>query len=316
MPVPEFCRVARFEDPDDHARELPQFDQQYCQTGPGRFTGEVHFFPESGGVHLCREQINVPLVQKGIMHTGKRLFGVPCSLGQDMTYQGAAGSNSIGQLAGGAAFELHNGGPVDYLMVSVDDEAFAGYAEYLGGLESVGWLSQSNLRVTPALLSRTVGELDCALRIAGGNASLFRYENARKALCEDVIGSLLCLLTDATPPARRDLTRMTYADVVRRSREYVEAHPGEAFSVMDLCRLLRVSRRTLQNSFLEVSGVPSSTYLRAVRLARVRKLLRETPASELNTGDAAARWGFLHASKFAVCFRTMYGILPSQVPRP
>ncbi|MGH8786952.1 MAG: helix-turn-helix domain-containing protein [Cupriavidus necator] len=316
MTAQDYFRVAHFENPDDHARAMPQFNQRYCQTGPGRFAGTVHQFAQSGGVNICREQSNVPLLQEGSSRSGERTFGVPLNLRRNATYQGTAMTDTIGLLSGGQDFELHSAGAADYVMVMVDDEAFAGYAEYLGGLDALQWLSQRTLHVRHAALQRASGEVGACVEEAAHDTDRLRFDNARKALRDEVMGSLLYLLVEALPPPKRDVTRLTYADVVQRSREYILSRPGEAVSVLDLCRLLRICRRTLQTSFIEVSGVSPSTYLRAVRLAAVRKLLRATPAAELGIGDAAACWGFLHCSKFAADFRAMFGMAPSQVPRP
>ncbi len=315
MRTQDSCRVERFEDPADHAREFAGFDQQYCQTGPGRFAGTLHVFPEAGGVRICREQLNVPMMQRGALCVGGHIFGVPLDAARVGTFQGMAVSDTLAHLRGGDGFEVHSSGACDHVLVSVDDDAFAGYAEYLGGLDTLDWVRGNMLTVGHDALVRVSAEVGACVEAAGQDTTRFRFPNARKALCDDVMGILLCLLVDAAPAPRRDVTHLTYADVVQRSREYVLAHPDDAVSVLDLCRLLRISRRTLQTSFIEVSGVPPSVYLRAVRLAAVRKLLRETPASALSIGDAAARWGFLHASKFAADFRKMFGVPPSHVPR-
>jgi len=316
MTTLDSCRITHFEDLDDQALGFAQFDQHYCQTGPGRFAGTICLYPETGGVRVCREQTNVPLMQQGALRTGARMFAVPLNVRRCTTYQGVAMSDTIAHLAGGQTFEVHSAGAVDYVMVSVDDDAFAGYAEYLGGLDTLHWLTQSTLSVGRAALERVSAEVGACVDAVAQDTAALRFGNARKALREDVIGSLLHLLVEAAPPPRRNVTHLTYADVVQRSREHVQANRDEAISVMDLCRLLRVSRRTLQTSFQEVSGVSPSTYLRAVRLTAVRKLLRETPAAELGIGSAAARWGFLNSSKFAADFRNMFGISPSQVVRP
>lgn len=51
------------------------------------------------------------------------------------------------------------------------------------------------------------------------------------------------------------------------------------------------------------------TYLRTMRLNRVRSELRQCPASTV--GDVAARWGFWHLSRFAREYRALFGELPS-----
>lgn len=316
MSATAYCRIARFEDPDDHARQLPGVDQQYRQIGPGRFAGTLGQFDCGEGVFVYREQMNVPLLQEGRILAGSRTLGIALDVDRVSTFQGQPTGDAIANLSGGQGFESHNRGVSDYAGVAMRDDVFAEYAEYLGGERALDWTRFALVPVGGMALRRTARQLRECLEAAGSNPDALRHANARKMLREEVMGQVLCMLVDAEAPRRTDITRLTYADVVNRSREHVMANREEAVSVLDLCRLLRISRRTLQTSFLAVSGVAPTTYLRAVRLAAVRRLLRETPAAELGIADAAAHWGFLHASKFTADFRRMFGHAPSQVVRP
>jgi AraC family ethanolamine operon transcriptional activator len=312
----EYCNVASYENADDHALGLAYLDQQYLQTGPGRFDGLLQQFMLEDGVHVYRERVNVPTLQEGAMSPGWRLFGISLLPERNATLQGRAVGCTIGHIAGGQGFVAQTASPSDYVGVVVGDETFAGCADYLGGLDMLPWTSQPLLEVSHAALrTAVIGVYDC-LQAAEANLAALEFASARKAFRDDVLEHLLCLLIEAAPPRRRnDVTRLTYSDIVNRSRQHLLSDPNQPVSVLDLCQLLRVSRRTLQTSFLEVTGVTPSVYLRAVRLSLVRRLLRQTSASRLCINDAAARWGFIHMGKFAAEYRHMFGYLPSQTER-
>jgi AraC-like DNA-binding protein len=74
---------------------------------------------------------------------------------------------------------------------------------------------------------------------------------------------------------------------------------------------LRVSRRTLQQYFEEVLHVSPNQYLRAFRLHKVRDALQRG-GGLLSVSEAAATWGFWHLSQFSLCYRRLFGELPSQ----
>jgi AraC-like DNA-binding protein len=53
------------------------------------------------------------------------------------------------------------------------------------------------------------------------------------------------------------------------------------------------------------------TYLREVKLARVRADLLEADPSSTTVAAVASRWGFNHLSRFTEMYRRKYGVLPS-----
>lgn len=129
---------------------------------------------------------------------------------------------------------------------------------------------------------------------------------------------LLGLIESASQTLPRDLTHTTHttcSDIVRRCERILQDNAEQPITVLDLCRALRCSRRTLQTSFQRVANVTPVEYLRSIRFNAVHRLLRMTSAEELLIGDAACRWGFTHLGYFAREYRDLFGELPSQTPR-
>ncbi|MCI4677998.1 helix-turn-helix domain-containing protein [Rhodoblastus acidophilus] len=112
------------------------------------------------------------------------------------------------------------------------------------------------------------------------------------------------LAPDAAAPARR------WA-VVARARETIHSRPDEPISIAELCRVVGVSRRTLQYCFQDVLNVSPASFLRAVRLNGVRRMLR----TATSVTEAAAYWGFWHFGHFSRDYAAMFGELPSQTHR-
>jgi AraC family ethanolamine operon transcriptional activator len=308
--------VGHFDDPDDHARALRQLNQQYLQTGPGRFAGLLQQFSLDDGVHLYRERLNVPLLQEGALPSGRRMFGISRSLQGSTTVQGRKVGRAIAHLHGGQGFMAQTTGASEYLGILIDDRTFEDYADYLGGMASLSWRTQPLLEVNRAALRRASASIWRCVGTIEGNMDALDNADVRKALRDDVIDQLICLLIDVEPRRRNDLTRLTYTEIVSRSRQQLLADPAQPVSVLDLCKSVRVSRGTLQSSFLEVTGATPAAYLRAVRLSRVRRLLRQTSTASLSVHDAASRWGFIHMGKFAADYCRMFGHLPSRTVRP
>ena len=83
-------------------------------------------------------------------------------------------------------------------------------------------------------------------------------------------------------------------------------------TVADICRVTKVSERTLQYGFLEHYDITPKAYLRAVRLNGVRRDLKLANPEEARISDIASRWGFWHLGQFAADYRRQFAELPSQ----
>ena len=102
------------------------------------------------------------------------------------------------------------------------------------------------------------------------------------------------------------------ARVVCRAEESMRAHLGDPLSMLDLCRELGVSERTLHYAFQEVRGLSPMAYFKACRLNAVRQELRAAAAGTTTVREIAQRWGFWHSGEFASDYRRQFGELPSQ----
>jgi AraC family ethanolamine operon transcriptional activator len=100
--------------------------------------------------------------------------------------------------------------------------------------------------------------------------------------------------------------------LVRRADDCMSTCLGEPLSLLDLCRELGVSERTLHYAFQEVRGLSPMAYFRAVRLNAVCQELKAATAGPATVGEIARRRGFWHGGEFAAAYRRLFGELPSQ----
>lgn len=83
----------------------------------------------------------------------------------------------------------------------------------------------------------------------------------------------------------------------------------EDFSVGQLSRELGMSRTQLHRNLIALQQPPASTMIRAARMRRAEKLLKQ---SRLAIAEVAYRCGFRSPAYFAQCFREDFGMTPSQ----
>jgi len=96
---------------------------------------------------------------------------------------------------------------------------------------------------------------------------------------------------------------------VRRTLEFIHANLAQPIALADLASISRVAGRTLLKHFRDVHGVSPMRYLRNLRMQRVRE---ELAAGSLHpVGTVALCWGFAHAGRFSVEYRSRVGESPS-----
>jgi len=107
--------------------------------------------------------------------------------------------------------------------------------------------------------------------------------------------------------ARRALLPRT----VRRAQDYMREHATEALTLVQLCRELAVSARSLQQAFVAATGETPMGYWRNLRLDRARQELAAADATDRAVvGQVAGRYGFFHAGHFAAHYQRRFGERP------
>jgi AraC family ethanolamine operon transcriptional activator len=307
-------RVKRTQDVDIHARNLAAWEQQYEQTSPGAFSGEVRELLDHD-LQVFEEVANCATNQRCRPWRGGVWVGlaVPEADG-GLRFMGRPSHGLQLMLAGGEEpFDLQvPAGHGLYGMV-LDKEQLARHVQALHQQPwPEHWAGVPRVQALTALQRyRLAGMLREVLRCLQEQPEALHHEASRRTLREALL-TVLCdvvmpqTLSEAVSP--RQLRRR---ELVRRVRELVFEHPEQPLSVAELCTRLHVTRRTLQNGFQEALGTSPATYLRTVRLNAVRRALREhTTAATI--ADTAARWGFWHMGHFSQDYKALFGETPSQ----
>jgi AraC-like DNA-binding protein len=263
-----------------------------------------------GGLNLFAERANRQVVECGhVLPSSIVLAWVAPASAAPTSGRGDTSASLAGFSRAGGDWVMQMPGDTELLGVTMPAAEFDRLAEPL---------RLANTRSRQVMFkprSRSLSQLHSGILDLDGHAPRLSCADVRAALRNQLVDAMFGALSEMGPSCRPKLTRLTYSDLVKRSQTMVLGDPERPHTVLDLCTKLRVCRRTLQKSFLEVTGQAPSSYLRCVRLAGVRRLLRSTPASQMMVGDAAARWGFFHLGSFAGDYRRLFGELPSRTQR-
>lgn len=97
---------------------------------------------------------------------------------------------------------------------------------------------------------------------------------------------------------------------LQQAIDYVEKNiADEHYSVEQLSNDLCMSRMTLYRKIQSATGQKPTEFIRTIRLRRAAELLRE---GRLTITEISYATGFSSVSYFSRCFRTMYGVAPTQ----
>lgn len=153
-------------------------------------------------------------------------------------------------------------------------------------------------------------------REAGNHAGILAHRLAAANLQHLLLEGLLLTQPHNYTHALREDDRPTSAAAVQQAIDLMRSYPESEWTTAALARATGVSARALQKAFAKAGEPPPMTYLRHLRLQRVRAELADasrTRPSAVTT--VASRWGFVHLGRFAQQYRQLFGEHPSQTLR-
>jgi len=162
-----------------------------------------------------------------------------------------------------------------------------------------------------SLLKETVNRW---LKMAETNviqSSLIDQKLIRKMLLQDILQITATKTCGDWRPLRSERNRALH--LCQEARAFIE---GSLMSdivptIVDTCKVLGVSERTLQYAFRSYVDMSPLAYLRLCRLHRVRATLKASDPQNTTVTAIAMRYGFLHLGRFALEYRQLFNETPS-----
>ncbi|HKR42364.1 MAG TPA: helix-turn-helix domain-containing protein [Paraburkholderia sp.] len=301
-----------FTDAGDHAAVLEGWDQRYFQLGSGKFESAMWQL-SLDALHVFYETANQRVAQQVMPPKDTIAFGLPIGEAVPYTFAGRPlAPDSLIVARGNREFVMHSPESMQLIGVEVSLDEFSKFAPTGEGRR---YIDQPNgppiLSVSPERLQLLSARLLQLLHAIESEPEILKNSRAEGRIREQIVDSICEMLDDDMSGPRADFTKLCHSEIVERTRHLVLESGDEPVTVQQLCDQLKVSRRTIQNSFHTVTGLTPVEYMRSIRLNLVRNLLRTAPSDEITIRDAAQRWGFLHLGHFAHDYRCQFGESPS-----
>lgn len=137
---------------------------------------------------------------------------------------------------------------------------------------------------------------------------LFQRAELQRSQLRSIVTALLLAQPHSHTGALRDGPPPGHPRSLRTALAFVEAHLTEQLSLAAIARAAHCSPRTISSAFRDRLGVSPMTYVRNLRLDRIRA---DILASTDPVGTIAYRWGVSHLGRFAAEYRDRFAELPS-----
>jgi AraC family ethanolamine operon transcriptional activator len=296
-----------FDDIDEQAASLNGWNQQYLQLSSGRFQGAVHHLALDG-IGLFIEDLHQAVHQTGCVRPDVIAFGVPVLFDGEARFCGQTGTGAeLHFFSGSQGFEFRS--PRRHIMLGIEVQRSlfeSHFPEELGpSLLSDG--CQSHLRhADPEALQQL---RTFALQMF--YTSTTRQAPAGPQPCEapardGLLDRLFAVLE--SPAEKASASHSGVHALEQRARALMLERMDTPPSVAELCQLLGVSRRTLQNCFQATWGMGPLACMNTLRLNAARRRLK----TATSVTEAATEFGFWHFGHFSQDYQTLFGILPSR----
>jgi AraC family ethanolamine operon transcriptional activator len=172
----------------------------------------------------------------------------------------------------------------------------------------IGAADRHGLSLAPNRLAGFRDWLARALELAFDRPEAFEHPAVIASLEEDLL-YWLALIAAPSDNCRQVARRRRGLD---RALGYLRDADVSRVSVADLCRVARLSERTLRNAFHDELDLSPLAFLRRMRLHAARRELMKAEGEPPRVTDVAYRQGFVELGRFAGDYRRLFGELPSE----
>jgi AraC-like DNA-binding protein len=123
------------------------------------------------------------------------------------------------------------------------------------------------------------------------------------------------VLMSAQPQRHAEFSLGRSRQLIHNAEDVCEQHPDQPLRIGQLCRELGVSERTLREAFYKLTDTNPLAFLKAQRLNRVYRELRNSDLSEMLVKQAAYSNGFYHLGHFCRDYKKLFCETPLETLR-
>ncbi|MDT0449920.1 helix-turn-helix transcriptional regulator [Streptomyces hesseae] len=137
---------------------------------------------------------------------------------------------------------------------------------------------------------------------------LFQRAELQRSQLRCIVTALLLAQPHSHTDELRDGPQPGHPRSLRAALAFIEANLAERITLGDIAKAADCAPRTISSAFRDRLGLSPMSYVRNLRLDRIRQDILTTTD---NVGTIAYRWGVSHLGRFAGDYRDRFNELPS-----
>jgi AraC family transcriptional regulator, ethanolamine operon transcriptional activator len=309
--VSDFYRPIACTDASELNAQVREWNGDFAQLSAGSFHANGGL-TQLGAVSVVRLNFDQTILNRSYAPANAVAFLFPGQgSGASFVRGREIDSSQCVAIANDACCEAITKGHFVVMAAAIDLDFWNAQSHWLR-TDSVAGIRSARIISRAAWRNSVESSINWIFRALAAHPEAFNREDVRASLSD----RFLVTLANLSPPKNVDVESTRDASVrrrkaVERARAYIHENLSEPIRLSDLCLHSHVQSRALEYGFREVSGLSPVTYIKALRLSKVRKALMSFQSSARSISEIACDHGFWHLSQFSMDYRKFFGESPS-----
>lgn len=306
--------VASFDDPEPFQNAIRRGHFEVLPTARGDFRSEL-VRVDFDTVWMQRAIENLPLIHHGAVSADRV---IACFLPEPglppMRFSGLDVGPYDMVVNGSNVLTLTSAAASGWASMSLEPQTFAAAAEAMTGREILRPSVTHLVRPTPEILRRLSALHRSAAALAKSDPALLAKPQVAHAFETQLTELMVRSIADGNP-VRVATGTLRQRAIIARFEEFLQMRREQPVYMIDLCKAVGVSERTLRAACQEQFGVSPTRYLWLRRMYLARRWLADTAARPASVTEVAMANGFWELGRFATEYRSLFGETPSTTLR-
>ncbi len=296
----------------EQADAVPFWSQDYTQLSKGTFSGSVNSISHNG-IQIFTETMNRAVDQIASAPQDCYVIGLPTIVEGEASWGLLpVRTNALITLDKNAELYFKTSTISEITVAVIPAKRLEDYAE------KIDWMDFRKVMSTikpvellqPNVAKLLLTTLQYGMQFDTDCEQEINLTEKWQVFEEDLMSACLHALFHASENTHPHFDHRIPRYIVNRVRSSTLVNAAFPLTIEELCKTLKVSRRTLNHAFIRVLGITPVTYMRNVRLQRIRVELLNSAKDVSSIAHVATKWGFWHMSLFSRYYRELFGECP------
>jgi AraC-like DNA-binding protein len=304
--------VRTFTDPDHYATAIRQGTSEVVLTARGHFDANLTRI-DLHSLWMQRFSETVPRIKHTTGWGGRAIIAFPTQPGLRQSWNGEdLQPSQVIRFMPGSSYYQRSTGASAYGSMSMPLADMASQGAAITGRELSSPHDTRILTPTPLAMTRLQRLHAAAGYLAETAPEIIASPDAARGLEQALIEAMVgCIANEYTGGDRASQRR--HERIMRRFHSLMDEQPDHPLYLLEVCKAIGVSERTLRMCCQEQLGMSPKQFLIRRRMNMVRRDLTRASFTVTTVTAIATQYGFWDFGRFAGTYKSLFGELPSAV---